>query len=762
MASSAARRNGLLDVLGGADGVVDPQYGPREAEAALALYAGLNVPYRSMLRLANVAFSAYMIGSMYTAGLDRRFGDSMDSEIDKIRRAVLSRPGVGGGGPNAVVDVAFVGQLMALDARWRRAVRHAQQAPEEAMCRLCDDTLVGLLAGEPTTHDERGAASRFLFKRGASDPTAVEQERFGKGRALYTASVETYVCATLCDPYAYGLSGTRAVHTFLAFLMLRYIDRAHERAPAARDTALDRLDWQVRKLRLDVALQNLASSGTARGARHTARHDDRARVVADMESLDLFKSFIQCIKAHNGDEARPTAGRAAGRAAGCAAGPTAGPTAGDALYAVVKATYIVHFAAEWLDKLVRTQLHCEAQVPEATANPRLAPESVAWFLQATRELGPLMKQLKATKESFGDAKELDTTSSHALARAYDLMLRISDALDQIDKRAGIELGNEMPVSERDKPDKAFRTLLPIVRGERVASQGDIARVVRALERHPADAVRSAVVELAGALIADFQGLETALAAHVKTPPGPDVDEAATRARRLYTIRPVVAAIGRVYSFMYRLLERPGGAGGEPPVILAVLRKSGWTRSAVRGEPASALHRSMLEHFTETMARAIEFCYDASTSGELLLGVIDTLRVKNLRLMGEAQRQLLHAAPACHPFRFAEGAQYSLTSAVAAQLSGDATLALPIGWAARALTEAAKNTNHVKGVDGWANVDVLLEATFGASRLQALNRANDAALQVIGQMDNAVDPKKCVTFHDYEQQLVAASLSALRA
>jgi hypothetical protein len=760
MASSAARRNGLLDVLGGADGVVDPQYGPREAEAALALYAGLNVPYRSMLRLANVAFSAYMIGSMYTAGLDRRFGDSMESEIDKIRRAVLSRPGVGGGGPNAVVDFAFVGQLMALDARWRRAVRHAQQAPEEAMCRLCDDTLVGLLAGEPTTHAERGAASRFLFQRGASDPTAVEQERFGKGRALYTASVETYVCATLCDPYAYGLSGTRAVHTFLAFLMLRYIDRAHERAPAARDTALDRLDWQVRKLRLDVALQNLASDG-ARGARHHTQQE-RARVVADMESLDLFKSFIQCIKAHNSDEARPTAGPTAGRAAGCAAGPTAG----DALYAVVKATYIVHFAAEWLDKLVRTQLQCEAEAPKDHALTRLAPrESVAWFAQAIGALDPLIRELQATKALFADKAKDETTSSHARTRAYDLMLRISDALDQIDKRASIELRDKMPESTRDKPGehtRAFRTLLPIVRGERVASQGDIARVVRALERQPAENVRAAVVALADALMADYKGLDDKRAAYVKDSSGPDVDdEAATRARRLYTIRPVVAAIGRVYSFMYRLLERPGGAGGEPPVILAVLRKSGWTRSAVRGEPASALHRSMLEHFTETMARAIEFCYDASTSGELLLGVIDTLRVKNLRLMGEAQRQLLHAAPACHPFRFAEGAQYSLTSAVAAQLSGDATLALPIGWAARALTEAS-NTKHIKKVAGWADVDVLLEATFGASRLQALNRANDAALQVIGQMDNAVDPEKCTTFHDYEQQLVAASLSALRA
>jgi hypothetical protein len=748
MASSAARRNGLLDRLGGADGVVDPQYGPREAEAALALYAGLHVPYRSMLRLANVAFSAYMIGSMYTAGLDRRFGDGMESEIDKIRRAVLARPGVGG--PNAVVDFAFVGQISALDARWRRAVRHAQQPPADAMCRLCDDTLVGLLAGEPTTHAERDAASRFLFKRGASDPTAVEQERFGKGRAIYTASVETYVCATLCDPYAYGLSGTRAVHTFLAFLMLRYTDRAHERAPPARDTALDLLDREVRKLRLDEALQRLASDG-ARGARHNTQQE-RARVVENMKRLGLFKSFIECIKAHGGD----------------AATPTAGPSAGDALYAVVKATYIVHFAAEWLDKLVRAQLVCEATTARTSGGPpRLAPESVAWFERAFAQLAPLRKELEDTKKAFGDGEKSDADGERARARAYLLMLRISDALDQIEVRARIALGDATPDPKRDTV--AAAKLLPIVRGERVrASANDIAVVVQALQRHPAKDVRDAVVALAGALEVDTAALVSKLRPSLGSG-GPDVDdEAATRARRLYTIRPVVAAIGRVYSFMYRLLERPGGAGGAggagggaPPVILAALLANGWTRSAVRGEPASALHRSMLEHFTETMARAIEFCYDASTSGELLLGVIDTLRVKNLRLMGEAQRQLLSAVPACHPFRFAEGAQYSLSSAVAAQLSGDATLALPIGWAARALNDNSTG-KHVKDIKGWAGVDVLLEATFGASRLQALNRANDAALQVIGLMENAVDPGSCASFENYEQKVVAASMGPLRA
>ena len=58
--------------------------------------------------------------------------------------------------------------------------------------------------------------------------------------------------------------------------------------------------------------------------------------------------------------------------------------------------------------------------------------------------------------------------------------------------------------------------------------------------------------------------------------------------------------------------------------------------------------------------------------------------------------------------------------------------------------------------------MLLEATLGASRLQALNRANDAALQVIGLMDAAVDGKNCKNFEEYERKVVQASMQPLHA
>ena len=182
-------------------------------------------------------FAVHMMSSMSLAGLDRTYG-TIGEEVDRILRASEESPP----STNIVIDFALMRKI-------REASTSALQLEVDSaaprISTICPEVL-----GATTevlraflTSKKVPATPAFEVVLGVTDPDdrlRALGRRIGESDRIVTASLATYLALTLCDPYAYGVSGTRAVFTFVAFLILRCRLRKDKRGKDAVMESLTR------------------------------------------------------------------------------------------------------------------------------------------------------------------------------------------------------------------------------------------------------------------------------------------------------------------------------------------------------------------------------------------------------------------------------------------------------------------------------------------------------------------------------------------
>jgi len=645
------------------------------------------------MHLASVRqFAAYIICSMYLAGLDRAYG-GVHTEVSRLMTATQDSS------RNTVIDFSLVKNMLSTPissiasfemGRPHQSVNELELASEIAY--VLDAGLSKFLFGKDRKKLASSASAAaaafgeepFEVRVGATDPNESAHEFAGKSRVTKTPSVHTYLALTLLDPYAYGISEKRAVLTFLVSVMQRAI---------LRNTKPEMFDDRDKKDEIDseidssVVLSSLSASSLVEGDAEEA-----AAIRAEILKLPTFKKFVRCMREHSADTAH-----------------TSNPSF-HALYTLLKGTYLVHFSSYYLSMAVNTILRDEMTTenkPSATDAPRkcvLSRSVLSSIEGSARELARLADDVHtasgADRLDLHDLRRLISKANVALCELQDRCAykdEVSGTMKSmtlyglIPRRMFKEI-NEAP---RADPKTVAEDLLLKSREELVAilvngqSPGAGAApehttlfplYTRSSQIFEHDAARDIGDDVTHEDMVQVARFHVALMMyHVNRSTadfhGDKLDEDTSspeekmRRVRFFRLRAIVLFLTRLFAFFFRSYTHLVQPRKEQPVIVTMLVGAGWKRSAQRENEAARLQK-MFSSFTRVMSNLLLFCHHIKGDlyrGPILMKQLRKLYFSNLALMAVAQQKLLKTVPSCHPFHSGTKTQLTLPTAIAVKM-----------------------------------------------------------------------------------------------
>lgn len=740
------------------------------------------VLYAASLHATN-EFASHMVASMHLAGLDRRYG-TLATELHRISEAVTE------GSPNAVVDLAVLPKLQKLDGRFSESAddSNAELPTRSAEVHALSEKSIESLFQSGGT---RGDAHAFSFERGLTDPSELVQKLVGPHNKLSTPSVHAYLGLTLCDPYAYGVTGTRSVLTFVVSLIIRTMLRASGKYSEEQ--------WPLSSIDREVAahgeLHVLLSGNSGIDARLIKR---ATRII---EHLPTFESMMQCVGRYTADSKELD-------------------ESFHALYTVLKACYIVHFATDWLSEELNAQMRWEAMEATRAASAATAAVSEPARYDASL-LGALERHVFALDSALTYIRKLKASGADEItlrgkyADVYRLALTLSGDIERaqgpspealrpwgiedwavyVKPKGGAKVksgatrrapgGNTGRIdlvlyAGSLSPDKLMSFSKTVFQGPGIFGKSSSSRQLTALEgvwesavplqyytggRPPptmrdaetalddidADEIESvglAVRYYACAMLAYHKDTLAADRADSVSAAGQKAHPVGVKVRRFYRMRAALMCIGRVYSFLYKLDSGPADAKVVPRIV-TMLRGAGWHKrgDGTAGPVYLELYRAMFAKFTDVMASGVLVCHhaedDATRCIRLSTGLVQ-LREKTLRLMAAIQRRIHAIVPSCHPFRYAGDTQLTLPNEIVAQMLPTSDM-LPPDWSVAHLLYN-RNSDVVKATPG---AEPLLRAVLGEKsfrRFEIEHRASISLIELIkkGKIPRGVTPTQSVS------------------
>ena len=640
------------------------------------------------LRDNTQSFAMYIITSMHLAGLDRRYG-TIGDEATRLRMAL------GDSGDGSSIDYELMYSLRAVDTSPLQLIvdslresedRRGQKSMEvftrlsAALSEVSRLSATRFLAGVPTS--ETSAAFQFLL--GPTDPSEWIRELVGPSGRLLTPSPTAFLYLTTLDPFAYGVSSERAVMTFLASMLARA--KVQEQSEA---------DEQTNDVDDFIARESVLSLLDAESIDNT----ELERLREAVERMPQFVEFKRCVRAHSASEA-----------------PKSSPSF-HAIYTVLKATYLLHFACSWMS------IEVSGIVAEEAKKSHTKPSStVSQFKYAVTEsnndaLQQALTQLDATKAMLATSgNRRDKISTYA-----DYLLAIIAASTTV---AHVEQASRATDKHERTPDLAFQG--GAVTNNYSALTGVLQTAIGAAKNNPAalndanawDALKSVantkiksllmlsaydmtvrsmskrdaeeLVETKDLIATAHEELEFVATAmrfylsyllnasriHASTPAD------SPSSSRAYKLATAIFFMYRLYDFM-RLMYRIPPSMVDEPTIVTMLRRSGWssTSGVESGTSAQAVFNKAFESLTYMLAHSTLYAHsligDMSRTTRLVHHIHKT-REHNVQLMGILQRKVLSTVPSCHPFMRAEETQMTLPAAVAASMLPTTNNA-PLEW-----------------------------------------------------------------------------------
>lgn len=636
----------------------------------------------SETHLASVRqFAAYMICSMYLAGMDRAYG-GVHTEVARLMTATQESS------RNTVIDFSLIKNMLGTPissiasfemGRPDHGVNELELASELAY--VLDAGFAKFLFGKDRKRAAAAAAAfgeePFEVRVGATDPNESAHEFAGKARATKTPSVHTYLALTLLDPYAYGISEKRAVLTFLVSVMQRAILRNTKPDAFEDRSAKDEIDAEIDS---SLVLSSLSQSSLVDGDA-----EDASIIRAEIQKLPTFKKFVRCMREHSADAAH-----------------TSNPSF-HALYTLLKGTYLVHFASYYLSMAVNTVLREEMNTEPKTPRPRpdkkcvLSRAVLSSIEGSARELATLVDKIGAGGRAMDrlDTQDLRRQIMKANIAVCELQDRCAYThegkpvtLDRLITKGAfvtITSGTAVDLMDADHADLARFLLGPGGNAAAAAPRTETTfplytRSSQIFDRDETHGAHDAgdeysdeeLCEIGKFHVAFMMFLVTRSTSDFHGDPG-DEDEASPEERmrrvRFFRFRPIVLFLSRLYAFFYQSYTSLVQPKKEQPVIVTMLVGAGWKRSVQRENEAERMQK-MFSSFTRVMSNMLLFCHHVKGDlyrGPIVMKQLRKLYFANLALMSVTQQKLLKTVPSCHPFHSGTKTQLTLPTAVAVKM-----------------------------------------------------------------------------------------------
>jgi hypothetical protein len=695
------------------------------------------------LRDNTQSFAMYIITSMHLAGLDRRYG-TIGDEATRLRMAL------GDSGDGSSIDYELMYSLRAVDTSPLQLIvdslresedRRGQKSMEvftrlsAALSEVSRMSATRFLAGVPTS--ETSAAFQFLL--GPTDPSDWIRELVGPSGRLLTPSPTAFLYLTILDPFAYGVSSERAVMTFLASMLAR-----------AKVQEKSDVDEQTTDVDDFIARESVLSLLDAESIDNTELERFREAV----EKMPQFVEFKRCVRAHSASEA-----------------PKSSPSF-HAIYTVLKATYLMHFACSWMSIQVSKIVSEEARQSQSPTNSSASEFKYAVTESNQDALQQALTQLETTTAMLEQNNHrrdkiatyadyllaiiaASTTAAHVeqASRATDRHSRIPEhaffnstaPVDYVAPTGLLEtaINNSTKNNFATLDDAAAWEALKSVDSTKISKLlmfDAYDMTVRSMSKRDAEEYVE-THDLTSALgLEQMKFVATAMrfyllylkhassihtSAHASSPSG----------NRAYKLATAIFFLYRLHDFLRQMYRIPQTMVDEPKIV-TMLRKSGWssTSGVESGTSAQAVFNKAFESLTYMLAHST--LYSHSLIGDMsrttrLIHHIHKTREHNVQLMGILQRKVLDTVPACHPFMRAEETQMTLPAAVAASML-PTTHNAPLEWGPadlvfRKTIKAGSNdipTNDVR---------YLLRAVVGESAFAKLAHEQRGSINLIEQI-----------------------------
>lgn len=714
----------------------------------------------SETHLASVRqFAAYMICSMYLAGMDRAYG-GVHTEVARLMTATQESS------RNTVIDFSLIKNMLGTPissiasfemGRPDHGVNELELASELAY--VLDAGFAKFLFGKDRKRAAAAAAAfgeePFEVRVGATDPNESAHEFAGKARATKTPSVHTYLALTLLDPYAYGISEKRAVLTFLVSVMQRAILRNTKPDAFEDRSAKDEIDAEIDS---SLVLSSLSQSSLVDGDA-----EDASIIRAEIQKLPTFKKFVRCMREHSADAAH-----------------TSNPSF-HALYTLLKGTYLVHFASYYLSMAVNTVLREEMNTEPKTPRPRpdkkcvLSRAVLSSIEGSARELATLVDKIGAGGRAMDrlDTQDLRRQIMKANIAVCELQDRCAYThegkpvtLDRlITKGAFVTITSGTAVELMDADHAHLARLLLGPGGTAAAAaprtETTFPLYTRSSQIFDRDATHGAhdagdeysdeeLCEIGKFHVAFMMFLVTRSTSDFHGDPG-DEDESSPEERmrrvRFFRFRPIVLFLSRLYAFFYQSYTSLVQPKKEQPVIVTMLVGAGWKRSVQRENEAERMQK-MFSSFTRVMSNMLLFCHHVKGDlyrGPIVMKQLRKLYFANLALMSVTQQKLLKTVPSCHPFHSGTKTQLTLPTAVAVKMI-PTEFVLPPNYSVASLndrtyTDPDKEAAR-KAAIGNARV---LSGRKGAVELRAMQGADNVVNYIAAT--GAAGPREATAAHE---------------
>ena len=722
-------------------------------------------------------FAAYMICSMYLAGLDRAYG-GVHTEVARLMAATQESS------RNTVIDFSLIKNMLGTPissiasfemGRPDHGVNELELASELAY--VLDAGFAKFLFGKDRKKAAAAAAAAAAFgeepfevRVGATDPNESAHEFAGKARVTKTPSVHTYLALTLLDPYAYGISEKRAVLTFLVSVMQRAILRNTKPDAFEDRSAKDEIDAEIDS---SVVLSSLSQNSLVEGDA-----EDASIIRAEIQKLPTFKKFVRCMREHSADAAH-----------------TSNPSF-HALYTLLKGTYLVHFASYYLSMAVNTvlreEMNTDPKLPARRPDKKcvLSRAVLSSIEGSARELARLVDRFGAgTATDRLDTQDLRRQIMKANIAVCELQDRCaythegkSVTLDRlITKGSFVTVGGTATALLSGMEHGALALLLLGPGGGVGPAAAAAPRTTttfplytRSSQIFDRDAMHGAAHDVGDEYsdeeLCEIGKLHVAFMMFLVTRSTSDFygeddeDEASPEERmrrvRFFRFRPIVLFLSRLYAFFYRSYTSLVQPKKEQPVIVTMLVGAGWKRSVQRENEAERMQK-MFSSFTRVMSNMLLFCHHVKGDlyrGPIVMKQLRKLYFANLALMSVTQQKLLKTVPSCHPFHSGTKTQLTLPTAVAVKMI-PTEFVLPPNYSVASLNDRTYHKDEDreaarKAAIGNARV---LAGRKGAGELRAMQGADHVVNYIAAT--GAAGPREATKAHEHAVGIAPAAGAA---
>jgi hypothetical protein len=717
------------------------------------------------LRKRTQSFAMYVITSMHLAGLDRRYA-TLEDEAARLQSA-LSESGDG-----SSVDYELMYSLRSVDTGPLQLVLDSRGDDTDdkvgdssevfsrlsaALSDVAQTSATTFLAGVPISE----ASAPFQFLLGPTDPSDWIRELVGESGRLLTPSPTAFLYLTLLDPYAYGVSSQRAIMTFIASMLVRAQIREESGSGDEPSTNID--DFIARE-----NVQSLLSSDSVDDA-------ELKRLRAEIQKMESFGRFMRCLHAHSASEA-----------------PKNSPSF-HAVYSVLKATYLLHFACSWLSIEVTNGITKEAEekakrpAKKETHKYIVSESNQALLHQARTRLAAATRRLPDPPS----AKSRTRARRDALQACADCLLAIIDAAK---KATHVEHASRATDSHVKAPSDAFGMVAVRKTDKEYTSMDrhltEKIRDAKAKEHEPDpiealdDQTAWEHIKNVGSTIVNPLIMRSVYDMTVRTmsmseaetfvethnlidnnnnassqlrflasamefylmflsnaeKSGESDTDAPEAGKRAYKLATAVFFMYRLHDFLRQMYKIPHVSNNEPTIV-TMLRGAGWTQSKNESGPsAQAVLNKVFESLTYMLAHCTLYCHsligDMSRTTRLVHHIHKTKR-NNIQLMGILQRTALGTVPACHPFLRAGETQQTLPAAVAASVLPTMRHA-PLEWGPAELVFRSEiDVGGPTPIDP-SDARYLLRAVVGEKAFARLTHEQRSSISLIQKIRQAND------------------------